>query len=216
MGRTILSGKRNKNTIPVNLGRILIFCEGATEKYYLEYFADIIRKNKFNDIKVEIESANGNASRVFHFAEAFLEDENNNRKYHNYKKYLVFDCDAPPNIQKIILQMLSSNDKLELLISNYLFEVWLLMHFEDVETKMTKKEIYNRLSDHLKETYGKASQGIIREIIQNGSVEDAINNAEKLVNKYKVSGKDIKSNIGEMNPFSNMHFLIEQIMSVIS
>jgi hypothetical protein len=163
LSRTVLSTKRQKDTINLNLGRILVFCEGMTEK-----------------------------------------------------QYLVFDCDDPPNVQKVILQMLGSESKFELLVSNYLFEVWLLMHFENVETKMTKRAIYNRLTHHLTRTYKKASQGIIREIIQNGNVEAAISNAEELEAKYKIEEKDITSNIGEMNPYTNMHILIEQLMAEIS
>jgi len=216
LGRTILTPKRKKNIKSTYLGHILIFCEGMTEKLYLQFFTDILTKNKFNDIKIEIESANGNASRVFKFADSYLCEENNNRKYSNYKKYLIFDCDAPPNIQNIITDMLSSANSYEVIVSNFLFEIWLLMHFENVEKKLTKGEIYRRLENHLRNKYEKANEGLIREIIQKGSVEAAIDNAESLAKHYSERKINITENIEAMNPFTNIYSLVEQLLAAIS
>ncbi len=129
MGRTMLSPQRLSEIKKINIGHIIIFCEGKTEKYYFDYFAKIIKKNKYTDIEVVLETANGNAQSVLNYANKFMSDESNNQKYSTYGKYLAFDCDAPPDIQAVI----SSADEYELLISNHLFETWLLMHFEDVE-----------------------------------------------------------------------------------
>lgn len=57
MGRTLLSPQRLVETKQTNIGRIIIFCEGKTEKYYFEYFAEIIKKNKYTDIEVVLETA---------------------------------------------------------------------------------------------------------------------------------------------------------------
>lgn len=193
-----------------------MFCEGITEKYYFEYFTDIIEKNKFNDIKIEIECTDGNSSRVLKFADSYMSSEENNRKYGNYKKYLVFDCDSPPNVQKVICTMIDSENKYELLVSNYLFETWLLMHFEDVNEKISKNEIYMRLSNYLNHDYIRASKGIIREIIHNGNAEKAMKNAEYLSQGYLKDGKDIYSSIGNMNPYSNVNIMVEQFLAAIT
>jgi hypothetical protein len=216
LGRTILSPSRQKNIKNTNLGHMILFCEGLTEKYYFEYFTDIIEKNKFNDVRIEIESADGNSRRVLKFADDYLTVEDNNRKYSNYKKYLVFDCDAPPNIQKIIDKICLSENGYEMLVSNYLFETWLLMHFENVTEKISKEHTYKRLSEHLVNEYKKASSGLIREIIQNGSVEEAMKNAERLAEKYSQEGKNICNSIGKMNPYTNVNILVEQLLAVIS
>ena len=136
----------------------------------------------------------------------------NNRKYSTYGKYLAFDCDAPPDIQTVI----SAASEYELLISNHLFEIWLLMHFEDVNDKISKREIYRRLSSHLHDAYSKGHKGKTREIIQNGDVEKAIDNAGILEEKYKAEGKSMFANIKDMNPFTSVHRLIEQFMVEIS
>lgn len=44
MGRTLLSTQRLSAIRKTNIGRIIIFCEGKTEKYYFDYFAEILKK----------------------------------------------------------------------------------------------------------------------------------------------------------------------------
>lgn len=212
MGRTILSPQRRSEIKKANIGRIIIFCEGKTEKYYFDYFAEIIKKNKYTDVEVILETANGNAQTVLCYANDFMAEEENNRKYNAYGKYLAFDCDDPPDIQTVIL---SSKDY-ELLISNNLFETWLLMHFEEVDIKLSKRKIYRRLSDHLHSAYSKGHKGKTREIVQNGEIEKAIDNANALEHKYVTQGKTVFTNIKEMNPYTSVHRLIEQFMLEIS
>jgi len=212
MARTVLSRQRLTEIKRTNIGRTIIFCEGRTEKYYFDYFAEIIRKNKYNDVEVVLETAGGNARTVLNFANEYMSKEENNRRYSTYGKYLVFDCDAPPEIQAVVL----SSREYELLISNYLFETWLLMHFEEVDIRLTKRLTYSRLSEYLHDTYRKGHKGRTREIIQSGSVENAINNARKLDEHYESEGKSVFSDIKEMNPYTSVYRLIEQFMAEIS
>ena len=212
MGRTQLSPQRLSETKKTNIGRIIIFCEGKTEKYYFDYFAEIIKKNKYTDIAVVLETANGNAQTVLNFANEFMNNERHNQKFNTYGKYLEFDCDDPPDIQSVVL----AATEYELLISNHLFETWLLMHFEDVEEKISKNEIYRRLSFHLRGTYSKGHKGKTREIVQNGNIEKAIDNASALEKQYDAEEKSIFTNIKDMNPFTSVYKLIEQFMVEIS
>ncbi len=212
MGRTQLSPQRLSETKKTNIGHIIIFCEGKTEKYYFDYFAEIVRKNKYTNIEVVLETANGNAQTVLNFANEFMADEKHNQKFNTYGKYLAFDCDDPPNIQAVVL----AAAEYELLISNHLFETWLLMHFEDVEEKISKREIYRRLSSHLHGTYSKGHKGKTREIVRNGSIEKAIDNAKALKKQYDAKGMSIFTNIKDMNPFTSVYKLIEQFMVEIS
>jgi hypothetical protein len=212
MGRTQLSPQRLSETKKTNIGRIIIFCEGKTEKFYFDYFAEIIKKNKYTDIEVILETANGNAKTVLNFANEFMDNEKHNQKFNTYGKYLAFDCDDPPDIQSVVL----AAAEYELLISNHLFETWLLMHFEDVDKKISKREIYRRLSSHLRDAYSKGHKGKTREIVKNGNIEKAIDNARALEKQYNAEGKSILTNIKDMNPFTNVYKLIEQFMVEIS
>ena len=212
MGRTKLSPQRLSAVKKINIGRIIIFCEGKTEKFYFDYFSEIIQKNKYTDVKVVLETANGNARTVLDYADEFMSEEKNNSKFSAYNKYLAFDCDDPKDIQSVI----SAAGGYELLISNYLFETWLLMHFEVVEEKLSKRKIYERLSSHLHRSYTKGHKGKTREIIQNGNIDKAIDNAKSLEKMYSAEGKSIFANIKEMNPFTSVHKLVEQFMLEIS
>lgn len=212
MGRTQLSPQRLSETKRANIGRIIIFCEGKTEKFYFDYFSDIIKKNKYTDVEVVLETANGNAQTVLNFANRFMAEEENRRKFDHYEKYLAFDCDDPPEIQSVIL----SSKGYELLISNHLFETWLLMHFEELTEKLSKSQTYHRLTEHLHKDYSKGHRGKIRELIQNGDVEKAIENAKSLARKYHEHGKTEFTSINEMNPYTSVYKLIEQFMIEIS
>lgn len=216
MGRTELSPQRLSQTKKTNIGRIIIFCEGKTEKFYFDYFAEIIKKNKYTEVKVEIEPANGNAQTVLNFANGYMGREENNRKYSQYGMYLAFDCDDPPDIQAVISASQTCDKKYELLISNYLFETWLLMHFEDVDVKLSKRETYHRLSSHLRDAYSKGYRGKAREILLNGNIEKAIDNAKALEEAYVAQGKSIYLSVKDMNPYTSVHKLIEQFMVEIS
>lgn len=226
MARTILSDERKIELEDVNIGNMIIFCEGATEENYIKYFTDIIEKkaNKFNNIEIKTENTRGNSRRVLNYADEFLSEENNNRKYTNYKKSLVFDCDSPKpndsdNIKNVISDMRASANKYEILASNFSFEIWLLMHFEDVncENAITKKLMYENLQKHLgMDNYKKANKGIIRQIINNDNIENAIKNAERLLNEYKNQDKSINDIIDEKKPYTKVHVLILEFMKCIS
>lgn len=216
MARTRLSPQRLVETKALNIGRIIIFCEGQTEAYYYNYFSKILEKNKFTDIHVLIEPAKGNARTVLNYANEFLGKEENNRKYAIYGKYLAFDCDDPPDIQGVIADSQLGMHHYVLLITNTLFETWLLMHFENVDKPMGNKAIEDRLAVYLKRPYKKADLGCIRSIVQNGDLAKAIDHAKALAVRYREEGKSILKNVDEMNPYTNVYRLIEQFMIEIS
>ena len=209
---------RTVATKDINLGKIILFCEGKTEKYYFDYFADIINKDsgKYNDVIILTQNAKGNAQAVLNFAESFLSEEKSNREYSKHEKYLVFDCDAPPNIDSVICNAQQSTNDYILLVSNHFFETWLLMHFEDIDEALSKRKTYERLSNHLSAHYEKARKGLTREILQNGDINKAIEFARSLEKAYSSNGKSISSSIHEMNPYSNVYTLVEQLLALIS
>lgn len=212
MARTRLSAERLKESKQPNIGRVIIFVEGQTEKYYFEYFANILNKSKYTDIEVVLEAANGNARAVLNYAKLFLSNDENNRKYSFFGKYLVFDCDAPKEIQSVIID---SSD-FSLLLTNYLFETWLLMHFEEVTSVYSKRKIYRRLSSHISTGYKKGRKGLTRAIILTGDIERAIENAKQLEARFTNLGMNYLVNVIPMNPYTTVHSLIEQFLIEIS
>jgi hypothetical protein len=47
MSRIILPPRAVANK-ELNIGRLIIFCEGSTEENYLKYFSNIINQSKYN------------------------------------------------------------------------------------------------------------------------------------------------------------------------
>ena len=203
-----------------NLGKVIIFCEGTTEANYFNYFANHFKRNKYSEIEIVCEKANGNAQTVLDHANEFLDKDSNISFYSNWGKYLVFDCDDPDNIQEVMMKMIESDRDYKLFLSNYLFETWLLMHFEIVEEKLKKAKIYNKMADYLRvEKYNskvKADKGIMAKIIGDlQPVRYAIENARSLEEKYKSEGLSVKSDIDKMNTYTTVHKLMEEILSEI-
>lgn len=212
---------RQVETRSSNLGKVLLFCEGQTEVLYFEYFADIIRKNRNKYAHLHIESipANGNAQQVLNFAEDFLQHEEQMQKYLLFEKHLVFDCDAPRHIEKVIRDMLASDHEFSLSLTNLLFETWLLMHLEQVEPEYSnsKKTIGTRLANALGREYAKAESGVIRQIIGNGdTLRNAIRHAHELAERYKSRNLEYETDIRQMNPFTTVHLLMERILLEMS
>jgi hypothetical protein len=115
--------------------------------------------------------------------------------------------------------MKASENQYYLLVTNLLFEVWLLMHFEELTQPLsnTKKKIYTRLSEALGREYSKKQEempGLVRQIIGNGdNLRSAISHAEKLEEQYKNRELNIITHISQMNPYTSVHKLMERILN---
>ena len=174
MGRLVNEARIKHSFKPENLGKLLIFVEGSTEYNYIDYLKEYYENNKcspYTDMVIEQINTSGNAKGVYNRAEEFLQDENNSRVYRDYEKHLVFDCDAPEDIQEVINLMLESENNYILDYSNLLFETWLLMHFYEVlpDENNDKRNIIHEIADALCLTYygtsEKADPGTIKKIL---------------------------------------------------
>lgn len=212
MARINLKKGRKPNDIKQYLGNVIIFCEGKTEKMYFSLFKSSLKKDsKYNNLIIKIANASGNAKRVLDYANCFFKEDEARNKYKNFDRYLVFDCDAPPNIREVIEISKKSSNEYKLLISNPNFELWLLMHYENVNKKLTKSQINKKLKERMNvKKYLKGSTGHISKIVGDGSRTIlAIENAKKLEKRYiSLEINDIK----KMDPYTTVHRLMELIL----
>ncbi len=227
MPRLVNGERKITNPKPENAGKLLIFCEGYTEYNYLDYFRSYIDNNlhaKYSDIVIEPINAEGNAMHVYNYAEKFLGIDENSSKYLHYEKHLVFDCDAPENIQEVIALMKASGNNYILDYSNLLFETWLVMHFQNLEPDKdnSKRVILKLMRDYLNVTRYtkkmKASKGTIGRILgSNGNekIRAAIENAKLLEKHWKEAGKDMDKDITRMNPAVDIYKLVERLLDEI-
>lgn len=136
----------------------------------------------------------------------------------------MFDCDAPEDIQKVIILMQKSENNYILDYSNLLFETWLVMHFQDlrVEDNNSKRNIIKRMREYLGvtkyTTKVKAAKGTIGKILgSNGNekIRAAIENAKMLEKHWREEGKEIDKCVVQMNPSVNVYKLIERLLDEI-
>lgn len=227
MPRLVNGERKITNLKPENAGKLLIFCEGATEYNYLEYFKNYINSNlraKYSDIVIEPINTKGNAMHVYKFAEGFLQDEVNASKYLYYEKHLVFDCDAPDDIEDVITLMKQSDNNYVLDYSNLLFETWLVMHFQNLEPDygVDKRTIVRLMREYLGvaryTTKIKAAPGTIGKILgSNGNekIRAAIDNAKLLEKHWMASGFEMDKDIKKMNPAVDIYKLIERLLDEV-
>lgn len=227
MGRLVNRERVIAEPKPENAGNLLIFCEGTTEFNYLSYFKAYLEHNlkaQYSNIVLEPINAKGNAMHVYNYAEEFLQDDTNRRKYDLYEKHLVFDCDAPDNISEVFSLMGTSANEYIINYSNLLFETWLVMHFSFLKPEMNtgKSKMYEAMRLFLGvENYGsteKADVGTIKRLLSddgNRRIRDAINNAKMLDGYWSNLGKRMPDNVKEMNPSVSVHVLVERLLDEI-
>lgn len=227
MGRLVNKERKITSPKPENAGRLLIFCEGATEFNYLSYFKAYLEHNlkvQYSNIVLEPINTTGNAMHVYNYAEEFLSQESNRRKYDLYEKHLVFDCDAPDNIEEVLSLMQSSQNEYIINYSYLLFETWLLMHFIILEppVRYSKRKVYETIREFLGVgRYGssqKADIATIKKLLSNDGnrkIRNAIENAKRLDEYWSAKGMLIPNNIKDMNPSVSIHILIERLLDEI-
>lgn len=227
MPRLVNGERKITNPKPENAGKLLIFCEGYTEYNYLDYFRNYIENNshaQYSDIVIEPINVEGNAMHVYHCAEEFLAKAENASKYQYYEKHLVFDCDAPENIQEVIALMRRSENDYILDYSNLLFETWLVMHFQNLDPDYSndKRTIIALMTTCLgiprytKKV--KAAKGTIGKILgSNGNerIRAAIENAKALEKHWSENGISMDQNITQMNPSVDIYKLVERLLDEI-
>jgi hypothetical protein len=230
MGRLTNKTRVITNERPIHAGKLLIFCEGATEHNYLEYLNQYLKNNvkaRYSELvleQIETIDTKGNAQNVFNYAENFLNTDDNARKYSLYEKHLVFDCDAPKDIQSVIEQMKNSVHDYVLDYSCLLFETWLVMHYMHlaVTDDVKKGKILSRIREYLgvkKYTSKvKASRGTIASILGNEGnikIRQAIDNAKELQKYWSDHNYEYYNNVKIMNPSTSIHELVEVLLDEI-
>lgn len=227
LGRLVNGERKIDNPKPENAGSLLIFCEGSTEYNYFSYFKLYLEHNlkaHYSNIVLEPINAEGNAMHVYNYAEEFLKNDTNRKKYDLHEKHLVFDCDAPENIEEVLRLMSLSENEYVIDYSNLLFETWLVMHFMILTPEMNngKSKMYEAMKIFLGvDNYGspeKADVGTIKKLLSddgNKRIRDAVENAKSLEKHWLESGKTLPDKIKEMNPSVSVHILVERLLDEI-
>ena len=176
---------------------ILIYCEGETERIYFEQLR-ILKRSKLVNVKIKNvkRSAIKLAQHAFRDASYQYCDE----------VWIVFDKDDLTEKQLDEVNVFCEEKNIHIAYSNEAFELWLLLHFEevDVSEQYPRAVLNNKMEEHLGVTRyfrHKADESIIAPIALRHEV--AIKNCAEMMSLRKTENRD--------NPYCNIHDMIQYI-----
>ena len=140
-------GRIRKGTSPGRRLNKLIWVipEGQVTEY--EYFKDVknkIPRNGSISLEVAENPSGGSAVNLISVAQKIISKISNER---NYEVWIVSDDDNRDDRRMLIDW--AKNDKNKLAVSNPMFEFWLLLHFNCIETYSTKDEYREKLGEEI-------------------------------------------------------------------
>lgn len=111
--------------------RILILCEGESEKIYLTGLKkELWKRNHHNNVEIEMYQPN-DFSPLGIVNEARKKVREAKRDRYPYTSiWVVFDKDAHAGIDRAFSLAENNNPEIEIAFSNICFEYWVLLHFE--------------------------------------------------------------------------------------
>lgn len=179
---------------------ILILCEG--EKTEPNYFKALCK-----DLRIIV------STKIYGIGKNTdsLVQEAINNKEDNYSEFeqiwCVFDRDSFPadDFNKAIKD--AEKNGIKIAYSNEAFEIWYLLHYNYIDSSLSRKQYSRMLSKRIGEEYKKNSENMYEKIKEKQI--DAINNAKKLLKFYN----DKKSyNPEKNNPSTTVHCLVEELI----
>ena len=209
---------RRKAASKKSADRILIICEGSkTEPQYLNEIRQELRLPTTHLYAVGAAEGNDPLNVVNYAEKIFIEGD----PYRQIDKkafdqvVAVFDRDDHSSYHAALtraetLNYALSNDvkvkvPFEVCVSVPCFELWLLLHFENVHSPIHRTEVYSRLSGHIP-SYKKGSAGIWTNTKSNLST--ATQRSRQLTLHTKQST--------DVGPYTDMHSLVYKLLNLTS
>ncbi|MBC5626608.1 RloB domain-containing protein [Clostridium sp. NSJ-49] len=210
-------GRRKSRKISVRDERpetCLIITEGTeTEVNYFENMKKIINNRYRNreiqenyPIKVE---GKGRSTSVL------VNEAIKRKNRENFSKvWVVFDKDDNSDFDVAI--KLAKENNIEVAWSNESFELWLLLHFQDLSVGIKRNQYLSNLNNHFKNN--NINNGIYNKNISNifdvmlDKVDMAIMRSEKLRKYYH---RQSEQNASNMNPGTTVDILVKEFMDYI-
>ncbi len=175
-----------------NCDRILIVCEGKTESYYFDEIRCYYQLPTANIMALPSQSGT-QPLQVVEFAKELVERGNPNKGIEPRtfdQVYAVFDRDDHRSYFDALKHAESLDRKLRIgkrkpitfkaIASVPCFELWLLLHYEDIQALLHRDEVSRRLKRHWPD-YKKGCDGIFKRTQAN--LRFAIERAERLAQK---------------------------------
>lgn len=137
--------------------------------------------------------------------------EKDNKIIKNHKTFVLFDKDDNPNMNFNFAIDKAKQNNIIPLWSNECFELWLLLHFNYMDSNISRNDYYEKLKDLTKnKKYEKNMDNIFDEVNGINGALKAYKNAKKLYKKYK------NQSYKDMAPCTTVFELIDEINKVIN
>ncbi|MBE8968176.1 RloB domain-containing protein [Nostocales cyanobacterium LEGE 12452] len=177
--------------------RFLIVCEGAkTEPNYFRCFR--VPKNV---VKIDVQGLGENPSKLVQSAKELKNQEDYDQVW------CVFDRDSwtKEDFNNAIKN--AKEEGFKVAYSNESFELWYVLHFEFMNTRIPRSDYLRKLTNLFGRTYQKNSETIYDELFEKQAI--AIKNAENLLKQYAphIPAKD--------NPSTTVHLLVQELNKFI-
>ena len=210
MEKRLLEQRKRKNLTLKH--KIYIFCNGPTEKNYFDELRG------YHRIKKELCVISSSHSNRLSLVKEVAETHGNIKKDKTKEIYVVFDADIMPkgrnsNPSTIKSQVDNACSQCvakgyTAIVSNESFELWYLLHFENINIKTHRDDLFQKVQAHISD-YEKAKFGILEKTLP--FIDTAKERAIKLDANYPQNV--LRS---ERNPSTNVYELIEKIESLKS
>jgi len=214
--RRIARDLRRKSAIRNRIERLLIVCEGSkTEPQYIDEIRQDLRLTTTH-IRVIGPGYGTDPLSVVDYAEhLFLNgDRRQNISPREFDRIVtVFDRDDHekyyPALEKILtLEKKLINDEkvkvsIEAVVSVPCFELWLLLHYEDVYAAIHRYDVYDRLKLHI-QNYDKGQSGLWK--VTRPFFDMASNRAARMAN--------LTTRYDGVEPYTDMHHFVARLLAL--
>ncbi len=202
---------RKNNTIKKFKNRAFIYSDGSDELQYFQKLAQIYR-GKNSRYKLEVTNKEGK-SKIDLIKDIVTDKIENHRDHDVYDIFCaVTDYDfvdgGNTHNKSIHGRNLAEENKIEYYLSNDSWELWILLHFEDVTLTLSRKELNKRLKDkyYYDKEDKKSRDNFIYNTITKNLVSNSVTRAKTL---HKRQGHD-----DFKNPSTNVYKLVEKLFSL--
>lgn len=205
-----------KRTSRASYDRILIVSEGS--KTEPNYFKEIRSAYRLQTANIEVRASElGTAPfQVVEYAKALFENGDPHKRIQKRAfehVFTIFDRDDHDSYSQALSLANSLNGRLKndnnqlitfaAISSIPCFELWLLLHYEDIKSPLHRKEVIQRLKKHLP-TYEKGTSNAFANTKQH--LELAISRAQMLADKFTAYTSP--------EPFTNIHVLVRRLTTL--
>lgn len=204
-----IKGKRTKDKPKC---KIYIFCEGQTERIYLEHFENRLYNVQIIPVNTEHTDAYG----IVKYARQYIDKADLDLELGD-RGYCVFDSDpkSNPNIKDTFNLLRGYKNKgLDCIFSNPCFEVWFALHFGNVPYSKDAKGIKKHVKDQVKSKLGVLDYSETTDIYQylQEWQQEAVKRAKILHNNQMQVHETVYSH--ECNPYTDMFYFIEYMEEI--